>query len=470
MTERLRTPRRAPMLGSLIAVAVAVAAPAASAAPVSVNLRVEGPTQTTFEAPVTTDGHALSTATSGGPQPCDGTNAGANPSPVPTPTAALDDAARLGGFSWDGDWFPSFSDFVVNRIGSDSASSSQFWGYYVNGVEAQVGGCQFALTGGEEVLFAYDSFGRTALHLTGPGSVTLGQPVSVRVTDLANGAPLADATVRGATTGADGVATLNLDQPGVYRLKAERANAVRSNAVVVCVDPAGADTCTAGDRTAPTVNVKLSDRLVSAQSRSRTVVISWQAQDAAADGSGLATYTAEAREIGGGAQASQDTPWRTLLFRSKETSVRFRGHAGRSYEFRVTAYDRAANASVPASGTLSFPVDDRNRRIWRLSKGWRGVEHAEAYGGRVVRPRKAGVTARMRFSGTSVALIGRKLPNGGRLAVIVDGKRTTLRLRGRSDLRETLWTSGALKAGSHVLRLKALGGGPVELDAVAPLP
>ncbi|MGW0830352.1 hypothetical protein [Streptomyces prunicolor] len=43
----------------------------------------------------------MATAT-GGTHTCDGTNGGANPSAVPTPTAALDDAARRHHFTWDG--------------------------------------------------------------------------------------------------------------------------------------------------------------------------------------------------------------------------------------------------------------------------------------------------------------------------------------------------------------------------------
>ncbi len=132
------------------------------------------------------------------------------------------------------------------------------------------------------------------------------------------------------------------------------------------------------------------------RSRSRTLTIAWQGQDPAADGSGVATYTAEVRELAQGARASQAATWRTLLYRSTATSVVFRGRAGRAYEFKVTAYDRAANASAPATGTLVFPVDDHNRRILRLSLGdWRGVERADAFGGRVLRPKRAGASARM---------------------------------------------------------------------------
>ncbi len=52
----------------------------------------------------------------------------------------------------------------------------------------------------------------------------------------------------------------------------------------------------------------------------------------------------------------------------------------------------------------------------------------------------------------------------------IDGRATTLRLAGRGTARQTLYASPALKAGNHALRLKALGGGPIELDAVAPIP
>jgi hypothetical protein len=76
----------------------------------------------------------------------------------------------------------------------------------------------------------------------------------------------------------------------------------------------------------------------------------------------------------------------------------------------------------------------------------------------------------MRFRGTGLSLIGRKLPKGGRLQVTIDGKRTTVRLRGRTAHRSVVWTSAKLEPGSHSLRLRALGGGRVEFDAVAPTP
>jgi len=93
-----------------------------------------------------------------------------------------------------------------------------------------------------------------------------------------------------------------------------------------------------------------------------------------------------------------------------------------------------------------------------------------AWGRTVVRANRAGATARMRFRGTQVALIGRKIARGGRLRVTVDGRSRALRVRGRTRHRSVLWVSRKLDSGAHVLRLRSLGGGPVELDAVAPSP
>ena len=69
--------------------------------PTSVNLRVEGSTKTIFEGTIVTSGHNVTTPL-GGNHHCDGTNNGANPTPGPTCTSALDNAAKLHGFAFDG--------------------------------------------------------------------------------------------------------------------------------------------------------------------------------------------------------------------------------------------------------------------------------------------------------------------------------------------------------------------------------
>jgi hypothetical protein len=465
MTNRIRG-------AHAVALAVfAIAAPAAAADPVSVNLRVEGQSQTIFDGPVTTDGHQITTP-SAGTHPCDGTNNGAHPSPVPTATAALDDGARLNNFTWDADWFPSFNDFIVTRVAGDAATSSQFWGYAVNFAFAQVGGCQMRVHQGDEVLWIFDAFNKAhVLKLTGPSTATTGAPVTVTVTD-GDGAPLSGATVGGAQTGADGKATLSFPQAGVHRLKAERADSVRSNSLAVCVDPPGADPCTSGDKTAPSVvDVDLPGReLLSERNRSRTMVVSWQADDGT--GAGVAYYAVEVRETANGLRTSKAEPgdWMLITARTATPSARFRTESGKAYQFRVTAVDRATNRGSAETEPIVVPVDDRDRKLLRFSRGWKRTPLEAAWGTTVRRAAQAGATARLPFTGRRISLIGRRIRKGGRLQVSVGGRSKVLNLRGRSAPRQVLWTSRWMRDGAHVLRLRSLGGGPAEVDAVAPRP
>jgi hypothetical protein len=456
--------------GLPVALAVlAVGAPAAVAAPASINLRVEGSTRTLFDGPVTTDGHDVTTQ-AGGTHKCDGTNGipPANPTAGPSATAALDDGARLGGFDFDGTYNAGFDDFLIDRIGPDSGTANEFWGVFVNSIASQVGGCQQRVGQGDEVLWAYSAFGAPLLHLTGPSAAQTGQGVGLRVTNE-TGAPEAGASVGGALSGADGNATLNFADAGIYRLKADRAGAVRSNTLVLCVDPPGADPCSSTDKTPPTVALRLPGRrLASEGGRSRTVLISWQGSDGT--GAGVARYSVDVRDVTGGVTAAQAATWRSLVEGTSATGIHYRGESGHAYEFRITATDRAANTASVVTDPLVLPVDDRDRAIWRFSKGWKQVASRSAWGRTVVRTAKAGASATLRFRGRSVSLVGRRLPKGGRLRATVDGRRTVLRLRGRSAPRSVLWTSPTLRAGTHTLRIQTLGGGTVELDAVAPRP
>lgn len=455
------------LVPATLLVACALSAPAAQAAPASVKLRIEGRSTTIYEGPVTTDGKVVH------PEPgedhnCDGTNNGAPNQPGPTPVTALDDATGPGGYTWAGTWFPSFEDYQIDRIGPDAATSSEFWGQYVNSQASQVGGCQEILRAGDEALWAFDAFSKAhVLRLTGPASGTTGQPIGVRVTDGANGAPLAGAAVAGSLTGADGRADLRFDQKGIYRLKATRPDSVRSNGIVLCVDPPGAAPCTSTDRTPPRVRLPAADTLATARGNSRTILFSWQGDDAG--GSGVTGYSVDVAKVLSGVNASAGG-FRPLVARTALTRTHFRGDPGGSYRFRVTAFDRAVNRAAFESGVISIPVDDRDVRHLRFGKGWKRLRRKGAWGRTVVRSTRKDAAARMRFRGRRVALIGRRLRRGGRLRVTVDGRSRVVSFRGRPRFKRVLFTSRRLRAGRHSLRLSTLGGSPVELDAVAPLP
>ena len=475
MSNRLR--KALPVALTLFALA---AAPAAVAVPVTVDLRVEGVSDTIFDDSVVTDAHRTTTPSDGVARPCDGTNSGGTP--TPTAIGALDDGSKAAGFAWDASWDDGFGDYYpFLRIGSETIdSSSHYLAFYLNWVYAEFGGCTQSVKQGDEVLFAHSNFSQSkVLRLNGPTTATNGQSVTVHVEEFdgVKGTPASGATVLGATTGADGSATLSFAEEGIYRLKAERADAVRSNAVVLCVDPPGAAPCTSTDSTAPSVqsgfgaaDPDLPGRhLASRNGRSRTMLVAWAGQDGT--GSGVANYSVEVSEVADGAGASQTEPaWRTLLDKVPRNGLHFRGESGDAYRFRITATDRALNSANIVTDPVLIPVDDRDRGLLHLSRGWKRARAANAWGRTVVRAKRRAATGRMRFRGTRVALIARKLNRGGRLRVTVDGRSRTLRVRGRTGHRSVLWVSRKLGSGAHTLRLRSLGGGPVELDAVAPSP
>lgn len=202
-----------------------------------VLVRVETDSGTLLEKKVVTTGHTVTTV-SGGTHQCDGTNNDAHPNRVPVATAALDDAASVGGLTWDGTFSMTFDDYFVTRIGNTAQTGSQFWGVLLNYQMIPVGGCQQQVATGDEVLFAFDAFNKQhALKLTGPNTAFVGQTKTVTVVDGATGVPVAGAVVSGQVTGADGKAQITFISPGIHQLKAERADSIRSNALVVKVKP-----------------------------------------------------------------------------------------------------------------------------------------------------------------------------------------------------------------------------------------
>lgn len=456
------TIRRSALLASLLALTLPAAA---SAAPTAVHVRVEGLTSTIFDGPVTTDGKTITTP-SGGTHVCDGTNGGANPTPGPTLTSALDDAAAKGGFSWDGAWFGSIDDFSIDRIGPDTSSMEtlKFWGLFVNEEYAEVGGCQRQMQAGDEVLWAYDAFNlqQGVLALTGDGATRPGVPANVRVTKARAGSPVAGATIGSQTTDADGAAQLTFNEPGVYRLKAEHSQYVRSRALTICVDPPGAEACTFGDTTAPAMRLD-APKLASDLARSGSgVPLSWQGDDGT--GSGIRRYRVELRHVG-----EPDSAWRPLLPDTTATKGRLNGVPGVAYELRARGFDRAGNAGG-ATATTIVPLDNLSHRLRFSKRGWKVLGRQGAWQLSTSRATRRGASLSLRFKGIQATVITRKLPRGGKLRLTVDGSSRVVNLRGNTKWRKLKLSSAKLDAGDHTLRLTSLGKAPVEVDAIAVQP
>jgi hypothetical protein len=264
----------------------------AGAAPTQVEVRIEGRSETLFEGPVLTDGHDIKALSDSESRRCNGLDNGADVLAGPTPTAASVDAMRIIGEPFDGNWYSQYDDYFITRWGPDRQDelASEYWGVVVNNVFTDVGGCQYELDGGDEVLWIYDAFdGRERLALypagdsAGPvpltATATLDQPFEVEVDSWPgysegeppaspgrSTTPYADAEVAPVTTGsdgfqkvevadpdtvttaADGKAAITFTMPGWHRIKATDLvagveTAIRSNRLDVCVPEPPASGC-----------------------------------------------------------------------------------------------------------------------------------------------------------------------------------------------------------------------------------
>ncbi len=282
-------------VASLILILLAPPAPV-QATPTLLNVRIEGKSETLFEGPLLTEGHEVEASSDTQARPCDGTNNGAHRTPGPTPTAASVDAISLIGETFDGKWYPGYDDYFITRWGPDEQSVAEgaYWGILVDNVFTSVGGCQYELGAGNEVLWVYNAFSDrpflalfpvAAGYTSGARPLTataeLGKPFEVEVVDYSDqqedkppanpertgSSPYEGADVSPVQTSAEGFeqvetanpetvktnaqgkASITFTTPGWHRIKATALNvadeegAVRSNRLDVCVPAQGASGC-----------------------------------------------------------------------------------------------------------------------------------------------------------------------------------------------------------------------------------
>jgi hypothetical protein len=115
-----------------------------------------------------------------------------------------------------------------------------------NLVFTPTGGCQYGVYPGSSILWAYDAFAPNRVFLeASPATATLAAGQSTRITiNQANPNSGARTAAPGASFGGGQIADANGNvqftvpagtAPGVYRYKATRSNAIRSNAVIITV-------------------------------------------------------------------------------------------------------------------------------------------------------------------------------------------------------------------------------------------
>jgi hypothetical protein len=153
--------------------------------------------------------------------------------------------------------------------------------------------------------------------------------------------------------------------------------------------------------------------------------------------------------------------WKAMPTFGAETARIYELAGGRSYRFRVRAWDWAGNVSAWAYGpTFRVTVAQETHSAWRWSSGWSRIALAHASGGYVRITSTRGASARLTFRGRSVAIYGPKRPSLGLSAVYLDGVRvgTINQYAGSPEARATLFVRNGLSLSStHSLRIKSLG-------------
>ena len=263
------------------------------ASPAEVGVRVEGQSETFFEGPILTEGHDVASATGNTEEhTCNGTNNKAHATPGPTPTAAGADAMSIiGEPSFSGQWYPGYGDFLIKQWGPQAEGEEGAWHLVVNNVFTSVGGCQYELAAGDEVLWVFKGEASEPLLALLPASdaytsglrpltaeAQLDQPFEVEVLqypdneedkppaapERAGSSPLGGAeivpvttsakgfeTIAGgdlADTGAGGKAGITITVSGWHRIRDisfsnGKEIAIRSNRLDVCVPPRGLSSC-----------------------------------------------------------------------------------------------------------------------------------------------------------------------------------------------------------------------------------
>jgi hypothetical protein len=189
------------------------------------------------------------------------------------------------------------------------------------------------------------------------------------------------------------------------------------------------------------------------------VTIAWKGTDAT---SGVKSYTLYESKDGGAY---------TKIASPATASITEKLGAGHTYQFRVTATDKAGNTSAAKAGAVyRLTLYQENASAIKYSAGWTRQALTGANGGDVDYATAAGKTATLTFTGVQVAWMSTEGPTRGSATVKLDsGTAATISTNTSSpETAEIVDVVTAAAGGSHKLVLTVLGtsGHPrVDVDA-----
>ncbi len=190
--------------------------------------------------------------------------------------------------------------------------------------------------------------------------------------------------------------------------------------------------------------------LLSSVSTTRRVPLQWSADTA--NGTPLATFLVQARDL-----SAPHSTYAPIAMLTQRTSQTFTGALGHTYSFEVQATNLAGQTSQIATATTVIPTGARPPG-GHYGRGWSLHREARAWNGHAIVSKRPGATFRLRFTGTSISLIGDTGRRGGVARVTIGGITRRVHFSSRRRARRRIVYAMRLRPGAHHLRLKVLHG------------
>ena len=174
-------------------------------------------------------------------------------------------------------------------------------------------------------------------------------------------------------------------------------------------------------------------------------------------------------EVAGGTWATWQSGVTTTSAKFGQGSAPVRPTAGKTYALRAFATDPYGNTSVKPAAMFVELKDDRAATA---RGGWSSLHAKTAWLGTTRATTHAKASLSIGLTGSTLWLIGDRLPHGSRADVYVDGKKVaTIDTHGSTAHRHILW-SKRVKKGHHVVKVVNLAspGGRTSRWTASPRP
>ena len=193
-----------------------------------------------------------------------------------------------------------------------------------------------------------------------------------------------------------------------------------------------------------------------------TAGLTWTGSD---PGSGVVRYQLQV-SVDGGTFTTITLPSATTTSLNRTVSD------GHSYAFRVRATDFEGNTSAYATGPAFKPIRFQEASATVTYTGsWSTTTSSSASGGHGITASSTAARATFRYTARDFAWIVTRTPTSGSAQVRVDGVLiTTINLRSTTfKYRQLVFQRHFSTLATHSIEIRPIGGGRIDLDAIAVL-